>query len=232
MPLKSTPQRVLNVLIMLIFALVLGNIYSILNYHYTGNTKGLFKLLNFDLENNIPTYYSVITLFLCFILLLFITYVRKKAGLSYYLWFVLSLCFLFISFDECIEIHERVAVFLRDKFALTGILYYAWVIPYGILLMVFALVYYFKFLLKLPRKTQRLFLASGFIYVTGAIGFELLAGVFHNPLNKMNNTTSILYTFEESLEMIGIALFIYALLLYITEELKVTISMQKTASIH
>ena len=185
----------------------------------------MFKLLNFDLENNIPTFYSIVTLFLCFIVLLFISYVHKKAGLSYYLWIGLGLCFLFISFDECIEIHERIAVFLRNKFALTGILYYAWVIPYGIVLLGFSVIYYFKFLLKLPKKTQRLFLLSGLIYVGGAVGFELLAGVFHNPLNEMNNAIFILYTLEELLEMIGIALFIYALLLYIKDELKISVGV-------
>jgi len=227
-PQKSIPQITLKLLLICIFMLLLGNIYSIINYNTTGNTKGLFKLLNFDLENNIPTYYSIVTLFLCFILLLFTSYIRKKMGLSYYLWIGLSLCFLYISFDECIQIHERVAFFLKNKFELSGIFHYAsWAIPYGILLLGFSVIYYFKFLRPLSKKTQRLFLLSGFIYVGGAVGFELLAGVFHNPLNEMNNTISILYTFEELLEMIGIALFIYALLLYIEEELKITIDTHK-----
>ncbi|MCO5723344.1 hypothetical protein [Robiginitalea marina] len=55
---------------------------------------------------------------------------------------------------------------------------------------------------------------SGIIYVSGAIGIELLEGReavthgFESPGFK------VLYTLEESLEMGGLILFLYALLSY------------------
>ena len=229
MLLKTSPKNVLYILFSTIFVLLFGNISSFINYRTTKNTKGFFKLLDFDLEHNIPTFYAVVTLFLCFILLLFIAYAHKKIGNKYYLWLGLSLCFLFLSFDEHIGVHERIAIYLRDTFFLTGILYYAWVIPYGIAFTIFSLIYHFNFLPLLPKKIRRLFLISGLIYVTGAIGLELLAGMYYNPSNEINDITFILYTFEELLEMIGIAIFIYSLLLYIKEELTISINTKKTA---
>jgi hypothetical protein len=63
-----------------------------------------------------------------------------------------------------------------------------------------------------------LFLVSGATFISGAIGFELFGGR-HLELHGNNNATYALFqTCEETLEMLGIALFIYTLLTYIVDQ--------------
>jgi hypothetical protein len=67
---------------------------------------------------------------------------------------------------------------------------------------------------------MRLFLASGAIYVTGAIGLELPGGKFYEAGGIASFGHSMTSTFEEVLELIGIALFIYALLSYMSRQFR------------
>jgi len=62
---------------------------------------------------------------------------------------------------------------------------------------------------------------SGTIFIAGAIGFEVIAGL--NYFFQGHTDTigyALIVTVEELLEMLGMALFIYSLLLYITTEFK------------
>jgi hypothetical protein len=59
---------------------------------------------------------------------------------------------------------------------------------------------------------------SGFVYVLGAIGFEMVGGWYFEAHNDKPDLVYELITMvEESLEMIGLVTFIYALMVYITE---------------
>ena len=72
-------------------------------------------------------------------------------------------------------IHERLRVPVRNSLGVSGLLYNAWVIPYGIALVVFVIAY-LRFLMSLPKKIMILFIVSGATFVAGAIGFESLSG--------------------------------------------------------
>ena len=76
---------------------------------------------------------------------------------------------------------------------------------------------YAKFLLDLPSRTRVLFISSGILFVTGAIGFELIGGWYADKHGTGNITYALITTCEELLEMLGIALFIYTLLKYIVD---------------
>ena len=142
------------------------------------------------------------------------------------MWFGLSVIFLFLSIDEIASIHERLIKPTKEAFNTSGLLYYAWIIPYGIALIVFVMVY-LKFLFELPKNTMVLFLVSGVTFISGAIGFEMLGGRQAELYGANNMLYSFYYTCEESLEMIGIAIFIYTLLSYMIiqfESIKITVS--------
>ena len=70
------------------------------------------------------------------------------------------------------------------------------------------------FLLQLPRRTARLFMAAGGIYLSGAVGLEILGNSM--SLQSLKNTLgySMQTLAEEGLEMLGVVLFLYALLDY------------------
>jgi hypothetical protein len=114
-------------------------------------------------------------------------------------------------------LHERLTDPLKSMFGTSGIFFFAWIIPYGLAFIIFAVIY-LRFLIKLPKKIMLLFILSGAIYISGAIGIEMIGGVQANLHGYHNALFSSLYTFEESLEMIGSMIFIYTLLSYMETE--------------
>jgi hypothetical protein len=198
---------------------LLANILGLVSKYYFDQDRfsGLIHLFDFNIENNIPTLFSSLILIFCSILLAFIASTHKKQDSSYYPWAGLSLIFLFLSVDEIASIHERLGTQFRTAFNTSGLLYNAWVIPYGVILVVFIFVY-FRFLTRQTKSIRNLFVVSGTTYVIGALGFELLGGWQNDLYGSYNLTYSILYTCEEFLEMLGIVIFIYALLVYISKQ--------------
>ena len=64
-----------------------------------------------------------------------------------------------------------------------------------------------------------MFVISAAIYVSGAIGFEMLgAREYYNSGDEMTLLYSVFYTIEELLEMLGIGCFIYALVSYMVNQ--------------
>ncbi len=184
-------------------------------------------MFNFNTESNIPTFYSSVALLIVSILLSIIALAHKRLDSSYFHWLGLAVIFLFLSFDEITVVHEGLIAPVRQSLNTTGLLYNAWVILYGIALMVFAITY-LKFLMSLPKKIMILFVVSGTTYVAGVIGFELLGGWLVQLHGSNNMTFSILYTCEEFFEMFGIVIFIYTLLLYMASQFKfLTISINE-----
>jgi len=216
---KIYPKKVFAKFLYLILLLLFANILGLVSKYYfdQDHFSGLIHLFDFNIENNIPTLFSSFTLIFCSILLAFIASIHKKRNSSYYPWAGLSLIFLFLSVDEIASIHERLGAQFRTVFNTSGLLYNAWVIPYGVILVVFIFVY-FRFLTRQTKRIRNLFVVSGTIYVIGALGFELLGGWQTDLYGSYNLTYSILYTCEEFLEMLGIVIFIYTLLVYITKQ--------------
>jgi hypothetical protein len=214
---EITPSKVFVGLIIIILFLVLGHMVGLLFSYGFGhrNVFGLVPLFDLNRERNVPTLYSSLTIIICAFLLLMISLEHKKMGSSYFPWFFLSLIFLFLSIDETAMLHEKIIDPTREFFNNpSGIFYWAWVIPYGIGVMILVL-FYARFLIRLPKKVRYLFVLSGIIFVSGAIGLELF-GSRHYEIYGINNLTfGLLAACEEFLEMLGIATFIYSLLVYI-----------------
>lgn len=187
--------------------------------------RSLIRLVDFSAEKNIPTLYSSSALLVAGVLLSVIALAHKRRGSSSRPWSALAVIFLFLAIDETVLLHERVGGPIREALGTSGLLFFAWVIPYGIALVVFVIVYS-RFLLRLPRRIGVLFGLSGGVYVAGAIGFEMLGGRHYSLYGRDDLGYAVLYTCEDLLEMLGVAIFIYALLLYIADELKcLTISV-------
>jgi len=223
MNLLIKPNKILGLLLIIILFLEIANVIGLVFYFEEDNIGWLYNLFNIRTEGNIPAYYSSTTILFASFLLGFISLFRKTNGMSYSLWLVLSIIFFYLSIDEAVQLHERVGVIVDNNFNLTGYLSWGWVIPYGLLFIIFSVVYYFKFLPQLPKKIFWLFIISGSIYVVGAIGVEMLGAKNYHSDNFSEITNAICYSVEEALEMIGIALFIYSLLLYIKAEIIITL---------
>jgi|GEM_PF-798470 len=179
----------------------------------------LAPLFYVDVEQNIPTFFSVALILIATALLTVITLLSKRQGMPHVReWALLSVGFFLMAYDEAFQVHERlnipVGMLLGD--GSLGVFYFAWVIP-GIALVFVLGIFFLKFLLHLPPLTRLRFLLAAFFYVGGAIGIELI-GSSHAELHGYENWTySMIATLEESLEMMGLIVFIWALLNYAAE---------------
>ena len=73
-------------------------------------------------------------------------------------------------------------------------------------------VAFLRFWLRLESRIRALFFASAVLYVGGALGFELIE-IYYIPHYGVDLGFYMLSTAEESLEMLGVLLFIYALMI-------------------
>ena len=177
MKILISPKRVLRFFLYLIGILLLLNLAGLysrmvlqLKYGYTLRT-----LFDFDIELNIPTFFSAVALLLSSIILSMIAWGKKKMDLSYFHWLGLAIVFLFLSIDEFAALHERLISPIRTMLNASGWLYYSWIIPYGGALFLLIIVY-FRFWIRLPRETAILFGLSAALFVAGSIGLEMIGG--------------------------------------------------------
>lgn len=171
-------------------------------------------LFHVNSEQNIPTWTSSMGLFLCAQLLLAIGALKKREEDPFaFQWLLMAALFFLISMDEVSGIHEHVNKRLKNIFKLSGLLYYAWVIPAGAFVAAFA-AYYFRFLMALSSAHRRRFVASGAVYVGGALVAEAISGKFAQSVGDETAIYELFAHLEEFMEMAGIVCFVDALIAY------------------
>ena len=193
-------------------------------FQYIFNFRRLDRLIGFfnvGNDSSIPTWYSSFTILVCAILLMAIAMVKGKTKDPFFRhWAILSIIFTAISIDEVAMIHEN----LSDLISLpvdSGFFYYSWVIL-GIPATIIFVVAYWKFVNHLPRQIKYLFLFSGAIFIIGGLGIEMISAYYDSLYQTSNFTYNWIMIAEEFLEMLGIVIFIYALLTYIQSYLYLT----------
>ena len=213
-------KSIFNILLLIAFLLVAASVAGqVMKYIFGHPTVyGLVPMFNVSHEQNIPTLFSVLLLITCSILLSLVFYLHRKqeAGLKMY-WATLAIGFAYMAIDEFTELHENIGFLFKPLIGSYshGFLYYSWVVP-ATALMIFLAIFYSSFLFKLPKTTRINFIIAAIIYITGLIGIEMLGGHYHELHGRENLTYSMISTLEESLEMLGLILFIRALLDYLS----------------
>jgi hypothetical protein len=180
--------------------------------------KELFRLFDVSGERNIPTFFSVLLMIFASLLLAGIATLRfKNESRDRFKWIALSLAFMYMAFDEAFQVHEMLTAPTRSLVnSGRGIFFYAWVIP-GIAVVVIFALYLLTFWLRLPRKPRFTFFLAAALYLGGAIGVEIIGGVYADLYGTKNLAYHMISATEESLEMAGLIVFIYALLIYIAD---------------
>lgn len=197
---------------LLVFMHILG-LVSRFAYGYD-HLKGLIPLFNLELEKNIPTVFSSFLALTCSaVLFITVKLERNNTQFKRY-WAGLCFIFLFIAVDEIVGFHEMTMSISRDFFNASGLLYYAWTIPAGIIVIIIGAIY-LKFLFLLNNPVRILFIISGLIYVSGAIGVELFEGAINELGGYMSLNYLILVTIEEAMEMLGLCIFLYGILKFL-----------------
>jgi hypothetical protein len=209
-----TPARVTVTLLITIGVLVTIHALSLFGLFHLGrdHQMGLFRMFNLSEEGNVPTWFAATTLFVSAVLLGITWHVVRTAREPFARhWGVLALIFLFIAIDEAASIHELLILPVRELFSAERALYFAWVIPYGVAVVIFGFAYA-RFMLALPRRTAALILAAALLFVGGALGMEMLSPWVYDWTGEVSLPMFVMLLFEETLEMLGVAILIYALL--------------------
>ncbi len=228
---KKFPDVAKKTAIILGLIAVFLAIASLTGQHYKlngGNDSLLLKLVDkFDLDGegaNFPTWFQSSIMLFCAFLLALISYIRREIkGIHYRVWQFLAVVFLYLSLDETVCIHEQATMPLRNLLHAEGILYFSWVIPAGIVVLLF-LAYTIKLLRDLPVRVRWRFIAAGTIYLSGAIVMEMVGAKYYETHiaraggvgEIIDWTYAVITTIEESLESIGLIVFAFSLLSHLS----------------
>ncbi len=181
----------------------------ILFLHFFWGRENVF--FNLDNEKNLPTVYSGIKLLLIGLLATILAY--KNISTKKFLWFLFAFIFVYLSFDEVFELHEKTMDFLRDG----GYLILNWYdnhVFYWTLIflpLIFGTVVFFLvFIRKLKEEilSSKKYLIIGFCLFLGVIVLETVGGILYGKTSWY----FVLITVEESFEIFGATIILLALI--------------------
>lgn len=205
------PARVARALLV-VFALLLlahaGGLFLTFALHY-GDPLGLIRLFNIALERNIPTFFEGGLFVIAALLFLLLARLPWHDLAERRLWLVLAATFVFLALDETLAIHERLIDPVRTHLHTGGFLFFAWVVPYSIAVLALAIWATPKFW-RLGTRFRILFGLSAVVFLSGAVGMEMLGGRYYQGNHETVDLTYRLFqTVEETLEFMGLILLIY-----------------------
>jgi hypothetical protein len=160
--------------------------------------------LSLSYEGNVPTWYASGLLWT--VALGLGRCARREPGRDRLWWWGLAAIFMLFSLDEAIELHEELGAGAERH----GVLYYSWVVPAAMLTSAFVAIYA-RFWLRLPAPTRRGFAWAFVLYVGGALGMELPLGAWYEAHGDQNLGYFVLDFTEESLELVGLCVFLLAI---------------------
>ena len=186
--------RIIRNLFIIVGILFIGDIIAIyLRLNTTGVIEKvprlIIKLLDFNLEANLPTYFSSLILLMNGILLALIGARYKNLKEKYWHWLGLAAIFVFLSLDEMIQIHEQLRAPMEALLNTTGIFYFAWFIPYILITLIIG-VAYFKFMMRLPKRILKFFIIAAVLFISGAVVMEAISGLYSE---KHGESTLVYY---------------------------------------
>jgi hypothetical protein len=172
-----------------------------------------WKLFDLSTEQNVPTWFSSSLLLICALLAATLALLRKVAGHRYaWHWLGLAVALALLSLDETVALHEHLqgpaTRALGDSAG--GLLHFAWVVPGTLVAAVLGLGLV-AFVSHLEARVRRLLVVACTLFAAGALGFEMLGGAV---LERYGDRVlyALVTTAEETLELSGAVLVLYALM--------------------
>lgn len=176
-------------------------------YSHARPVEVLVRMFSLSYEQNLPTWYATCLLFSCGLLLTAITCGVTARRLPHRRrWAILAVGFFYMSLDEAVELHEH----LGGLFGGAGLLYFDWVIPASVVVVLVGIGYW-SFLRDLAPRRRRQFLVAGALYIGGAVGVELPLGWWTEQAGSDNVVYALIDWVEEALELLGASVFLFAL---------------------
>jgi hypothetical protein len=210
------PKKTIYFLSSIAIFLFLANLIALLMKYVLGHEYvfGLVPFFDFDEEKNAPTLFSTCLFLINAILFLGLWKVERITSKPQKFWILLSVTFCFLATDEFCMLHERIIFPLGSLLNTSGFFLFAWIIPYGIAVVLLGILG-IPVLWRIERRIRFWFGLSAVIFITGAIGFEMIGGKYLDEMDmigKKDIVYALMTTSEELLEMIGLIILIFALL--------------------
>jgi hypothetical protein len=180
------------------------------------NLRGLVHMFDLDRGGNIPAFYSVIVVLFAALCLWLIADHAARSGRAYARhWKILAILLAIVALHEGTQLHHLFVIRpeTQEQRLTWGPFYFSWTLSYGVAVLVVGLIY-LPFILHLPRATRYLVLVAGLLYVSGALGMEMVAGLYIAEGGTRDFAFTTMTAVEEFLEMTGMLVFIYALMDY------------------
>ncbi len=176
-----------------------------------GSMTPLWPWFDLNGESNLPATFSALALLLAAYLLFSVASAVRRAGQPHHVpWLLLGAVFVVLAIDEAAGLHELLNRPVRGALHAGGIFYFAWVVPYAALLSLLLLALW-RFMLDLAPDTRRWFVVAGAVYVGGALLLEMVGARIWDNGGAAGRSYCVVTTIEEVLEMLGIAIFVRAL---------------------
>lgn len=185
-----------------------------------GFINGILSVFDMGNEMSIPTWYSQILLLIAAVTVAAITYTKWLQRDKWrWHWGLVAGVLLCASIDEGATLHEKLSsIDLPGRLGIeSSLLLFSWVLPALIIITVLGLVL-LRFWWSLPQRTRWLLAASVIVFLSGAVGLEMVASNFLLA-DMVNHSSSFMYkgvlwAIEEGLEQMGVIFIIYTMLDY------------------
>ncbi|HYF96808.1 MAG TPA: hypothetical protein VD947_02080 [Patescibacteria group bacterium] len=224
---RSVAIRILWVLLSVTFIITATHLlFQYLNlavfYQQVGQFYELSNRFDFDDESSVPTWFSQLLFLAIGVSALFAAYLQKDKA-PRRLWSIIAGIGLVFSLDEISGLHERVLqsihVLLFQDAGPTKLANAWWVVLPFVLIICGWLIWQIARLL--PTRTLFIFVLSGFVFLSGAVLIDLFTSVASREtfLNQ-----GVYVAIEETLELIGTIIALYAILDYLETNYHTTIA--------
>jgi hypothetical protein len=174
----------------------------------------IFRMFDIGHEVNVPTFFSVVLFFIlsaCALICGMYDRFLQKLKKDWTPWIFISVLLLFLSFDELAQVHEQLTYHTQNVLGgVSGLFYFAWVIPYGIILLLISF-YLIPFLLKLSTTTKYTIIGGALVFVLGAIGMEMIGARFYEIGGVYHPGFIIGSSLEEFMEITGLLIAVWGL---------------------
>ncbi len=216
------PRRIArNLAVIALLLAVLSVAGQVVRYRATNETvRSLALLFKLSAEQTIPAYFSSVLLLASAGLLWVIGRSTRQLRRPFAThWTALAAIFAYLSVDEAVGIHELAIDPARAALGshAVGFLYYAWVIPAAVIVCLIGLAY-LRFVLHLPWTVRVRVIGAAMLYGGGALGMETVGGYFASTIGTSSIRYALSALIEETMEMLGVVLFIHALLTHLACE--------------
>jgi hypothetical protein len=214
-------RRVAWILAIVIAALSLTSFVAevVATFVVVGNkyVDRIAEWLEVDREASLPTWYAVITLMACAVLLAVIARDAFQRGRPFPRhWAALAVIFALLSLEEIIGIHSEATQRLRALVSITEGFGYA--IALGAIALVglgLVALLFGRFYLHLPVRWRMWFTIGAVIYLIGVFASDAVGDYLITASGAPTLAYVVVQTVEEAFEMAGVLIFIVMLLDYI-----------------